>query len=312
MEPSQPPARLKADPYKGQPRAFLKRHDFNSGLHSTKSLLRDLRLETVCESARCPNISECFSRPTATFMILGRECTRRCVFCSVDHAARPAPPELDEPQRLAEAAERMRLRHIVITSVARDDLPDEGAGHFTECVQALRERNTGVTVEILTPDFQRDQRAAAKTIAESPPDIFNHNIETVERLQKYVRPYAGYASSLSLLGHMAAVMPGMPIKSGLMLGLGETASEIETTLGDLLAAGATDLTIGQYFQPTRRNAVVQRYADAAEFDHWRTVAAEMGFRHVASGAYVRSSYFADKALEPDTLARHTQERPKTQ
>jgi len=257
-----------------------------------KSLLRSQRLHTVCEEAACPNLGECFSRGTATFMILGALCTRRCPFCDVAHG-RPLPPDPQEPERLAAATARMNLRYVVITSVDRDDLPDGGAGHFAACVVAVRRRVPGIRVEILVPDFKKRQAPALDALAVAPPDVFNHNLETVPRLYRSVRPGADYRGSLELLRDFKRRHPGIPAKSGLMLGLGEEDAEVRQVLADLRSHDCDMLTLGQYLQPGPHHLPVQRYASPGEFDALARYARRLGFRNVASGPMVRSSYHAD-------------------
>jgi len=259
----------------------------------TRALLDELRLHTVCESAKCPNHWECWSRGTATFMIGGDRCTRACRFCAVD-TARPLPLEADEPQRVAEATRRLRLRHVVITAVARDDLPDGGAEHFRQTIEAVRALNPGIVIEVLTPDFNGRVEALDRVLA-ARPHIFNHNLETVRRLTPAVRHRATYERSLAVLA--AAKQrggPGLYTKSGLMLGLGETAAELEQTLRDLRAVGCDLLTLGQYLQPTPRHLPVVEFVPPARFAELAGRARELGFRHVASGPLVRSSYHADE------------------
>jgi lipoic acid synthetase len=257
----------------------------------THQLLRELRLETVCENARCPNRPECYSRRTATFMILGNVCTRPCGFCSVPRGD-PEPLEADEPQRVAEAAFRLGLKHVVITSVTRDDLPDGGADHFARCVLAVRQR-TGAAVEVLTPDFLGDT-AAIDRVLESQPEVYNHNMETVPRFYKKVRGRADYRRSLDLLAHVKRQAPKMMTKTGLMLGLGETRDELLDTLADIREAGCDALTLGQYLTPTLKHVPVARYLPPAEFDELAVLARKLGFAKVASGPFVRSSYHADE------------------
>jgi len=260
------------------------------GMSFTRSLIDELGLETVCESARCPNRSECWTRKTATFMILGDVCTRPCGFCAVERG-HPEPVALDEPERLAEACQRLGLLHVVITSVTRDDLPDGGAEHFRQCVLAVR-RRTGATIEVLTPDF--DGRAELiDVVLESRPEVFNHNLETVARLQHHVRRKSRYNVSLSVLDHVKRACPEIRTKSGLMLGLGETTEEIFETLADLRSIGCDLLTLGQYLQPSPRHLPVVRYVPPAVFDDLGRQARGMGFADVASGPFVRSSYHAD-------------------
>jgi lipoic acid synthetase len=264
----------------------------SGGMGFTKSLVADLGLETICESARCPNRTECWTRRTATFMILGDTCTRPCGFCSVKRG-HPEPLALDEPDRLAEACARLGLRHVVITSVTRDDLPDGGAEHFRQCILAVRKR-TGATIEVLTPDFDGNTDSIDIVLAASP-EVFNHNLETVARLQQYVRRKAQYEVSLGVLAHVKKARPDIRTKTGLMLGLGETTEEIIETLADLRAIGCDFLTLGQYLQPsTTRYLPVSRYLPPEEFDELGRIAREMGFADVASGPFVRSSYHADE------------------
>ena len=263
------------------------------GMSFTRSLVAELGLETVCESARCPNRSECWTRRTATFMILGGVCTRPCGFCAVDRG-HPEAVAIDEPDRLAEACHRLGLRHVVITSVTRDDLPDGGADHFRQCVLAVRKR-TGATIEVLTPDF--DGRAEAiDVVLEARPEVFNHNMETVARLQQHVRRKSQYAVSLAVLEHAkkAGAPAGIRTKSGLMLGLGETTEELFETLADLRSIGCDFLTLGQYLQPSPKHLPVVRYVPPDEFDELGRLALKLGFADVASGPFVRSSYHADR------------------
>mgnify|MGYP000992219951 CR=1 FL=1 len=255
-----------------------------------RGLLRQAQLHTVCQEAQCPNLFECFGGHTATFLILGDRCTRDCRFCAVVHG-RPGPPDDDEPRRVAEAAARLALRYVVVTSVTRDDLPDGGARLFAATVEALRRRIDGVRVEVLIPDF-RGSAEALETVLAAGPDVLNHNLETVARRYPEARPEADYRRSLSLLARSAALCPQIPTKSGLMLGLGEEAAEIRTALVDLRAAGVRLLTLGQYLQPSRRHLPVARYLPPEEFDRWRAAALDMGFAAVASGPFVRSSYQA--------------------
>ena len=259
----------------------------------THNLLRELRLQTVCESARCPNRPECYARRTATFMILGNVCTRPCGFCSVPRGE-PEALESDEPERVAEASFRLGLKHVVITSVTRDDLPDGGADHFYRCVTAVRER-TGAAVEVLTPDFLGD-RAAIERVIESEPEVFNHNTETVPRFYKKVRGRAEYQRSLDLLAHVKRRRPAMTTKTGLMLGLGETRDELLDVFADLRRTRCDMLTLGQYLTPTLKHVPVARYLPPEEFAELKTLAQSMGFAHVASGPFVRSSYHADEML----------------
>jgi len=254
--------------------------------------VQDERLHTVCFSAACPNLGECWSRGTATFMIGGSRCTRRCGFCDVA-TARPDPLDPDEPARVAAAVARLGLRFAVITAVARDDLPDGGAAHMAATVRALRERCPGTGVEVLIPDYKgREEDLAA--VLEAGPDVLNHNLETVARLQRAVRPAARYERSLALLARAGALRPDVPTKSGIMLGLGEEDAELEAALRDLRRAGVSLLTLGQYLRPSARHLPVARWVPPAEFEAWAMRARDLGFRDVASGPLVRSSYHAER------------------
>jgi len=271
--------------------AWLRKH-LPSGpeFERVRGLLKKGRLHTVCEEARCPNLWECFSMRTATFLILGDACTRNCRFCAVRHG-RPGATDFDEPVRVAEAAYRLGLHHVVVTSVTRDDLPDGGAGIFAETIRAVRDRIPGATVEVLIPDFQGDGKAL-KTVLEANPHVLNHNLETVKRLYGTVRPEAGYARSLTLLSRVGEMSPHIPAKSGLMLGLGETHEEVHAALENLQRAGCCMVTLGQYLQPSRKHLPVERFVPPEEFDMWKEKGLAMGFRAVASGPFVRSSYRA--------------------
>ncbi len=268
---------------------WLKRPLPEPGMAYTSGTIADLRLNTVCESARCPNRTECWSHSTATFMILGNVCTRPCGFCSVPKG-KTEQLELDEPERVAEAAARLGLKHVVITSVTRDDLPDGGADHFYECVIAVRER-TGAAVEVLTPDFLGNN-AAIDRVVEARPDVFNHNTETVPRLYHRVRRNAKYDRTLNLLARVKEKAPNMITKSGLMLGLGETMEEVLDVCADLRKVGCDMITLGQYLQPGPEHLPVERYVPPEEFDEIGDLVREMGFSLVASGPFVRSSYHA--------------------
>jgi lipoic acid synthetase len=259
----------------------------------TNNLLHELKLETVCENARCPNRPECYSRRTATFMIMGNVCTRPCGFCSVPRGD-PHDLEADEPQRVAEASALLGLKHVVITSVTRDDLPDGGAEHFYRCVLAVRKR-TGAAVEVLTPDFLGDSRAIDRVI-ESQPEVFNHNTETVPRFYKKVRGRADYQRSLDLLARVKRQAPHITTKTGLMLGLGETREELLDVLADIRAAKCDVLTLGQYLTPTLKHVPVARYLPPEEFDELALLARSLGFQRVAAGPFVRSSYHADEMV----------------
>ncbi len=258
-----------------------------------KALLRDKRLHTVCEEAACPNLGECFAHGTATFMILGDRCTRRCPFCDVAHG-RPAPVDPEEPHHLAEAVASMGLSYVVITSVDRDDLPDGGAAHFAACIRALRRRVPGPSIEVLVPDFRKRLDLALERLREAPPDVFNHNLETVPRLYRRVRPGADYQGSLRLLRRFKEHHPAVPTKSGLMLGLGEEPAEVRRVLQDLREHGCEMLTLGQYLQPSRFHLPVERFVTPAEFQDLGNAARDIGFSRVASGPLVRSSYHADR------------------
>jgi lipoic acid synthetase len=272
-----------------------------NGNFFTHELLRELRLETVCENARCPNRPECYARRTATFMILGNVCTRPCGFCAV---ARGQPEQLedDEPARLAQAACRLGLRHVVITSVTRDDLPDGGADHFYRCIRAVQAR-TPARVEVLTPDFLGDTQAIDRVL-EARPDVYNHNLETVPRLYKKVRGRADYQRSLDVLAHVKRQQPAIVSKSGLMLGLGETTEELLEVFADLRAARCDILTLGQYLAPTLKHIAAVRYVPPAEFDALAVLARSMGFGQVASGPFVRSSYHADEMVGAHANGHH--------
>lgn len=257
-----------------------------------KAILRENKLHTVCEEANCPNIGECFKSGTATFMIMGDICTRRCPFCDVGHG-RPNPLDADEPKNLANTIKAMGLKYVVITSVDRDDLRDGGAAHFVACIEETRQLNPGITIETLTPDFRGRVDVALEIIAQAPPDVFNHNLETIPRLYRQARPGADYINSLELLQRFKQAHPQVPTKSGLMLGLGETNEEVEAVMRDMRSYGIDMLTLGQYLQPSAHHLPVQRYVTPEEFDALRVAGEKMGFTHVASGPMVRSSYHAD-------------------
>ena len=265
-----------------------------------KKILRGHGLNTVCEEASCPNLGECFGNGTATFMILGDVCTRRCPFCDVAHG-RPQPVDTGEALRLAETVREMGLQYVVVTSVDRDDLRDGGAQHFADCIGALRAACPELEIEILTPDFRTRVEKALDLLATQLPDVFNHNLETVPRLYKRVRPGADYQHSLNLLKDFKKRFRGVPTKSGLMLGLGEEISEVETVMQDLRDHGVSLLTLGQYLQPTRHHLPVERYVDPQEFKALAKSGYEMGFSHVASAPMVRSSYHADQQAKAANL-----------
>lgn len=261
--------------------------------YEIKQILREHKLHTVCEEASCPNIGECFGKGTATFMIMGDKCTRRCPFCDVGHG-RPDPLDADEPRNLARTVAALRLSYVVITSVDRDDLRDGGAAHFVECIREVRAASPATRIEILTPDFRGRHERALAILKAAPPDVMNHNLETVPRLYKEARPGSDYEFSLGLLRDFKAACPDVPTKSGLMVGLGETDEEILQTMRDLRAHGVDMLTIGQYLAPSGHHLPVRRYVHPDTFKHFEAEAVAMGFSHAAVGAMVRSSYHADQ------------------
>jgi lipoic acid synthetase len=271
------------------------------GYLETRSLLRELKLNTVCEEAACPNIGECWSKKHATVMILGSICTRKCGFCNVA-TGRPDRVDPHEPEHVAVAVARLGLEHVVITSVDRDDLADGGAGHFVACIEAVRARSPGTTIEVLTPDFLRKPGAALR-VAGAHPDVYNHNLETVPRLYSRVRRGADYRASLDLLAGVKDASPSMFTKSGFMLGLGEEPAEIQQVLDDMRAADVDFVTIGQYLRPTQKHLPMARYATPAEFDEWARIARDKGFSMVASSPLTRSSYHADRDFEQLAAAR---------
>jgi lipoic acid synthetase len=263
------------------------------GYHDVKRMLREHNLHTVCEEASCPNIGECFGKGTATFMILGDVCTRRCPFCDVAHG-KPLAPDVNEPENLARSIGLLKLKYVVITSVDRDDLRDGGAQHFADCLGAIRASSPSTRLEILVPDFRGRLDEALDALSASLPDVLNHNLETVPRLYKLARPGADYAHSLKLLKDFKARFPGIPTKSGMMLGLGETDEEVLEVMRDLRAHDVDMLTIGQYLQPSDGHLPVLRYAPLESFTMFEQAAKEMGYSHAACGPMVRSSYFADE------------------
>ncbi len=265
----------------------------NSRFYDIKRILRAQKLHTVCEEASCPNIAECFGKGTATFMILGDICTRRCPFCDVAHG-RPLAPDADEPRHLAETIALLNLKYVVITSVDRDDLRDGGAAHFVACIDAVRKAAPQTTVEVLVPDFRGRLERALEVLRAAPPDVMNHNLETVPRLYRRARPGGDYAHSLRLLKDFKKLHPAVPTKSGLMVGLGETDEEILQVMRDLRAHDVDMLTIGQYLQPSPHHLPVERYVHPDQFVIFEKQATAMGFRHAAVGALVRSSYHADQ------------------
>jgi len=270
-------------------------------VNDLKKLLRENNLVTVCEEASCPNLPECFTHGTATFMIMGDKCTRRCSFCDVAHG-RPDPLDPEEPRHLAETIAQMKLRYVVVTSVDRDDLKDGGAGHFVACIIAIREKNPTIKIEVLVPDYRGRMDVALSITGEALPDVFNHNIETVPRLYKQARPGSDYQHSLNLLKEFKLRYPSIPTKSGIMLGLGEANDEIEQTLRDLRAHDVDMVTLGQYLQPSAHHLPVTRYVTPAEFSQFADFAKQLGFKNVASGPLVRSSYHADKQAAGEEIA----------
>ncbi len=270
----------------------------NPRVAELKKLLRRHKLHTVCEEAACPNLGECFANGTATFMIMGDLCTRRCPFCDVAHG-RPKPLDGNEPANVAQAIKLMQLRYVVITSVDRDDLKDGGAAHFAACIRRIRAETPDTKIEILTPDFRGRMQPALEKLAAAPPDVFNHNLETVPRLYKKARPGADYQWSLDLIKRFKAQHPSIPTKSGLMLGLGEEIEEVKAVLRDLRAHDCDMLTIGQYLQPSRYHLAVARFVEPQEFDDLGAYATALGFSNVASGPMVRSSYHADRQAQGD-------------
>jgi len=288
-------------PIKIVPREALKKPDWirvkaasqNSRFTEIKQILREQNLHTVCEEASCPNIGECFGKGTATFMILGDICTRRCPFCDVGHG-RPLVPDAEEPRHLAETIAKLKLRYVVITSVDRDDLKDGGAQHFVDCIRAVREKSPATTIEVLVPDFRGRLDRALEILVNAPPDVMNHNLETVPRLYRQARPGGDYKHSLTLLQEFKRRYPEVPTKSGLMVGLGETDEEILAVMRDLRAHEVDMVTVGQYLQPSPHHLPVERYVHPEVFAMFEREANAMGFRHAAIGAMVRSSYHADQ------------------
>lgn len=264
----------------------------NPEVSRLKKLLRDNNLHTVCEEAACPNLGECFTHGTATFLIMGNICTRRCPFCDIAHG-RPDALDGNEPNHLAKTIATMQLKHVVVTSVDRDDLRDGGSTHFTQCIAEIRKQSPQTTIEVLVPDFRGRMDVALEELAKSPPDIFNHNLESIPRLYKAVRPGSDYQWSLTLIKNFQKMHPNIPTKSGLMLGLGETLEEVQQVMQDLRDHGCRMLTLGQYLQPSRHHLAVERFVTPAEFDQLALIGKQMGFEHVASGPMVRSSYHAD-------------------
>lgn len=265
----------------------------NPRVQEIKQMMRELNLSSVCEEASCPNLGECFSHGTATFMIMGDICTRRCPFCDVAHG-KPNPLDTDEPANLAKAVAQLGLSYIVITSVDRDDLRDGGASHFDACIKAVRQASPGIQIEVLVPDYRGRMEKALEGMSSNPPDVFNHNLETVPRLYRQCRPGSDYEWSLDLLQNHKKRFPQVPTKSGLMLGLGETLEEVQVVMQDLRDHQVDMLTLGQYLQPSKSHLAVARFVHPTEFDDLARIGNEMGFSHVASGPMVRSSYHADR------------------
>ena len=282
-----------------QPETMLRKPDWirvkvtaNNEVSRIKQLLRERQLHTVCEEAACPNLSECFSHGTATFMIMGDLCTRRCPFCDVAHG-KPLPLDTNEPQHLADAITLLALKYVVITSVDRDDLRDGGAGHFADCIAKVRQQSPSTKIEILVPDFRGRMDKAVNILAQQPCDVFNHNLETVPRLYKQARPGSDYKGSLDLLRKHHQALPHIPTKSGLMLGIGEKRHEVQQVMEDLLEHGASMLTLGQYLQPSKAHLPVTEYISPDQFAEYGALASTLGFKQVASAPMVRSSYHAD-------------------
>ena len=287
---------IASDQMQRKPEWIRARIPSGANVQRVRTILRERKLVTVCEEASCPNLGECFSGGTATFMIMGDICTRRCPFCDVAHG-RPQPLDVDEPRLLAEAIAELALRYVVITSVDRDDLTDGGAAHFAACIRETRALSPTITIETLVPDFRGQLDVALAILAKEPPDILNHNLETVPRLYKSVRPGAIYEHSLLLMQRFAVAQPTIPTKSGLMLGLGETKEEVIAVLKDLKRHGVSMLTLGQYLQPSKTHLPVQRFVTPVEFEELADIATELGFAQVASGPMVRSSYHADQQAQ---------------
>jgi lipoic acid synthetase len=294
-------AKLSRIPVKVEQAEVLKKPDWirvragspTTRFYEIKQILREAKLNTVCEEASCPNIGECFGKGTATFMIMGDKCTRRCPFCDVGHG-RPDPLDVNEPENLAKTIARLKLKYVVITSVDRDDLRDGGAGHFVECIRKTRELSPGTTIEVLVPDFRGRDDRALEILKAAPPDVMNHNLETIPRLYREARPGSDYAFSLNLLKKFKALHPNVPTKSGIMVGLGETDEEILQVMRDMREHNIDMLTIGQYLAPSTSHLPVRRYVHPDAFKMFEAKAHEMGFSHAAVGAMVRSSYHADQ------------------
>jgi lipoyl synthase len=294
-------AKLSRIPVKVEPAVVLRKPDWirvragspTTRFYEIKQILRESNLNTVCEEASCPNIGECFGKGTATFMIMGDKCTRRCPFCDVGHG-RPDPLDANEPENLARTIARLKLKYVVITSVDRDDLRDGGSQHFVDCIRKTRELSPGTIIEILVPDFRGRDDRALEILKAAPPDVMNHNLETIPRLYREARPGSDYAFSLNLLKKFKALHPDIPTKSGLMVGLGETDEEILQVMRDMRSHGIEMLTIGQYLAPSTSHLPVRRYVHPDTFKMFEAQAREMGFSHAAVGPMVRSSYHADQ------------------
>ncbi|MDQ6951229.1 MAG: lipoyl synthase [Mariprofundales bacterium] len=296
------PIRSEGEPMVGKPKWLKVRAPMSAEYRNLVQMMRDLKLNTVCEEASCPNIGDCWKQGSATFMILGKVCTRTCAFCNVA-TGRPDPVDSGEAERLAEAVARLGLKHVVITSVDRDDLPDGGAGHYAAVIRHLRLRQPEVVIEVLTPDFQRKPPSCLNTVVDAGPDIFNHNLETVPRLYRSVRPGARYFTSLRLLQRAKELDPAVVTKSGIMVGLGEERDEVLQVLDDLREAGVDILTIGQYLRPSEKHHPVMRYWEPEAFDELKYLAEKRGFGMVASGPLVRSSFHADRVFQMLKLGR---------
>ncbi|MFW6006683.1 MAG: lipoyl synthase [Bacillota bacterium] len=278
-----------------KPEWLKKRITYNDEIKNTRKILKELKLNTVCESARCPNLSECFARSTATFMIMGNKCTRNCKFCAVP-SGKPEALKPEEPEQLAAAVDRLKLKHVVITSVTRDDLKDGGAAHFSKCVQEIKKIDRDIVIELLIPDLKLN-RKAIKTVVDSSPHIINHNLETVPELYSKVRPEAEYKSSLKVLSLIKKMSSDIYTKSGIMVGLGESEAQVIAVMKDLRNINCDILTIGQYLQPTQKHLPVQSYIKPEQFEKYEDMGKKLGFKYIASGPYVRSSYQAEKFSE---------------
>lgn len=293
--------------YARKPAWLLKKIERSDQTRDVKHLLRDLGLNTVCEEASCPNLSECFGRGTATFMIGGDRCTRRCHYCDVI-TGRPLPLDPTEPRRVAEATQRLNLRYVVVTAVARDDVPDGGAAHFAATIRNIRKAVPAVQIEVLIPDF-KGQHDALQTVLDAQPDVLNHNIETVRRIFKSVRPQGNYDRTLELLARSKELAPDIPTKSGFMVGLGETTDEIFATMRDLRNVGVDLVTIGQYLQPSRAHVAVSEYVPRERYGEYRRYGKELGFRATFAGPFVRSSFHAGELLHANDVLAEDQPAP---